>query len=153
MDKCLSDKALSALYTGDGGEADHRHLETCLNCVRRYRRIARDVETIVGALRQSAGREAGSHRRTHHARWRWGLAAAAVLVAFAIGRFTSFTPARSDSSPQIAAEMLSNDDAPVMEASAGSQLTTANFALYMEDLLTPDDPGPDLTLASDSGSD
>lgn len=149
MNECLNDKALVAFHTGDGCEADRHHLESCLSCVRRYRQLAQDLETIVCALKRPA-LAASVARRRGHSRWRWGLAAAAVLAAFAVGRFTSLAPASADRSSEVASVMPSAGNTPILEASAGSGFTTASYALYMEDLLTPDDPGPDLSLSSDS---
>src|SRR5262245_44318905 len=81
MKNCLSEKALLLLHDGEGSVAERAHLESCLNCARRYRLLADEIKEVVTILRQPPPPH--PPRRLLVDSWvRWSLAAALVAASF-----------------------------------------------------------------------
>src|SRR6516162_9847631 len=81
MKDCLSERTLLLLHDGEGSVAERAHLESCLNCARRYRLLADDIKEVVTILKQPPPTHAVPGPRMY-AWMRWSLAAAVVAVAF-----------------------------------------------------------------------
>jgi anti-sigma factor RsiW len=140
MDKCLSESALIAIFTGEGSPSQRRHLDSCLTCARRYRQLGSEMRTIVSVLKQPAPREQRIRPDSTAPVWRWSLAAAAVLAAFLCGRLT-IVPHGGGAALQMASQ--SQIEASYLDDADSIQ--PAAYAANMTDLLSPIDPGNDLT--------
>ena len=132
MKICLSEKTLLLLHDGVGSIAERAHLESCLNCARRYRLLVDDIKEVVTILKQPP--PAHASRRPLVDSWvRWSLAAALVAVAFLLGRMTtagvpggpSFH-ARAASSTRVASA-----DRPIASAKG----IAPTYALYLDSLI------------------
>jgi len=136
MKNCLSEKTLLLLHDGEGSAAERAHLESCLNCARRYRLLGDDIKDVVTILKQPPP--------THAARgpgmyaWvRWSVAAAVVAVAFVLGRMTtagvlggSSFHARATSGTRVASADRSI---------AGANSIAPTYALYIDNLIGSQD--------------
>src|SRR5262245_2599411 len=88
MKNCLSEKSLLLLHQGEGSVAERAHLESCLDCARRYRQLVDDIKEVVTILKQPPTTHAVRVPRMYA--WvRWSLAAAVVAIAFLLGRMTT----------------------------------------------------------------
>jgi len=136
MKICLSEKTLLLLHDGEGSAAERAHLESCLNCARRYRVLVDDIKEIVTILKQPPPPHAPRATLMHS--WvRWSLAAAVVAVAFLLGRMTtggvlggSSFHARATSGIRVASADRSI---------AGANSIAPTYALYIDNLIGSQD--------------
>jgi hypothetical protein len=136
MKNCLSEKTLLLLHDGEGSLAERAHLESCLNCARRYRLLVDDIKEVVTILKQPPPTRAS--RKPLVDSWvRWSLAAALVAVAFLLGRMTtagvpggSGFHARAASSTRVASA-----DRPI----AGVKGNAPTYALSIDNLIGSQD--------------
>jgi hypothetical protein len=134
MKNCLSERTLLLVHDGEGSLAERAHLESCLNCARRYRQIVDDIKEVVTILKQPPPTNASRAPRMHS--WvRWSLAAAVVALAFLLGRMTtagvlggSSFHARATSGTRVASA-----DRPSADANAPT------YALYIDSLIGSQD--------------
>jgi len=144
MERCLSENTLVLLHSGEGSETDRAHLESCLSCARRYRRLSNQLSTIVAVLKQSPPPPAPRYRFAY-SRLGWSLAAAAMALAFVCGRLTAFGVGNQGS---VIIEQSSEPDSveegepsiPWVEASNTGIATPASYGIYIEGLLAQDEP-------------
>jgi hypothetical protein len=136
MKNCLSEKTLLLLHDGEGSVAERAHLESCLNCARRYRLLADDIKEVVTILKQPPPTHAVPGPRMY-AWMRWSLAAAVVAVAFLLGRMTtagvlggSSFHARATSRTRLASA-----DRPI----AGANGIAPTYARYIDNLIDSQD--------------
>ena len=108
MKRCLSERTLWLVHERAAREQDTAHLEGCLDCSTRYRRLDEDLGEITRALRNHAsplGRAARRGRR------RWITAAAGVagfgLLAGGEAVLWRESKALVDPRPETTAEALS----------------------------------------------
>ncbi len=143
MERCLSDKTLLLFNGEEGSESDRAHLEICLSCARRYRRLANELGEIVAALKQPAP-PLIAPRRFSYSGLRWSLAAAAIVLAFLCGRLTNFgvnnqsrvsleQPSDSDSAGQVEPSIQ------WLEANNAGIDGPASYGLYIDDLMPQDE--------------
>ena len=136
MKNCLTERTLLLLHDGEGSGAERAHLESCLNCARRYRVLVDDIKEIVTILKQPPPPHAPRATLMHS--WvRWSLAAAVVAVAFLLGRMTTAGVLGSSSFRASAASGLG-------VASAGGPIAGAtgiapSYALYIDSLIGSQD--------------
>ena len=137
MKNCLSERTLLLLHDGEGSVAERAHLESCLNCARRYRLLVDDIKEVVTILKQPPPTHASRGPRMYS--WvRWSLAAAVVTVAFLLGRMTtagvlgssSFHAARAASGTRVGS---------ADRAIAGANGIAPSFALYIDSLISSQD--------------
>ncbi len=152
MERCLSEKALVLLHSGEGAESDRAHLESCLSCARRYRGLSDQLGTIVAALKQPPPPLIARHRFTYP-RLGWSLAAAAIVLAFVCGRLTAFDVGnQSAASLEQPSEPDSADQGepsiPWEEASNAGIATPVSYGLYIDDLLAQDEPDQNPVVAA-----
>jgi|SRR5581483_5736037 len=147
MGKCLSEKSLWSIHEGGGSEAEKAHLESCLGCARRYRALDDDLKRIVSALNSPRPPSAGIS--SFAGVLRWSLAAAIVISAFALGRFTiEVFPGASGS--QLAQESA-EPSAAAPYGSLASADVAATYALYLDDLVGARDEQDATQVAADDG--
>ena len=151
MKRCLSEKALLLLHSGEGSESDRAHLEGCLICARRYRQLAADLGEIIAALKRAAP-ESTIRERTTYSGLRWSWAMAAIVVAFLGGKIADFgvhhpsgvtvdTAAGADSAAQASPAV-----GPVVSNDGGDD-TPASYGLYADELISQEDNDQDLVAA------
>ena len=80
MKRCLSERTLWLIREGAAREQDAAHLEGCLDCTARYRRLDDDLGEITRALRDHPSPIGRAARRV---RRRW-ITAAAVVAGFGL---------------------------------------------------------------------
>ena len=148
MKNCLSERTLLLLHDGEGSVAQRAHLESCLNCARRYRLLVDDIKEVVTILKQPA--PTYTSRRPPGYFWvRWSLAAAIVAVAFLLGRMTTagvlggLSPhARAASGTRVAS---------AGRPPAGANGIAPGYALYIDSLIgSPEEADPGQTEVVDS---
>ena len=148
MKNCLSERSLLLLHDGDGSVAERAHLESCLDCARRYRQLVDDIKEVVTILKQPPPAAAPRAARMHS--WvRWSLAAAMVAVAFLLGRMTtagvlggSGFHARATSATRVAS---------ANRAVSGANGIAPTYALYVDSLIgSQDEAGPAQTEVVDA---
>jgi hypothetical protein len=143
MERCLSEEALLLVHGEEGSENDRAHLDGCLSCARRYRRLANELDEIVAALKQPPPSLTASRRFSYSGR-RWSLAAAAIILAFLCGRLTNFgvsnqsrvsleQPADPDSAGQVEPSIQ------WLEANNAGIAAPASYGLYIDDLIAQDE--------------
>jgi hypothetical protein len=155
MQRCLSEKALVLLHSDEGSESDRAHLETCLSCARRYRELSNELGTIVAALKQPPPPLIPRHRFAYP-RLGWSLAAAAIVLAFLCGRLTAFgVGSQSGVSFEPSSEPDSAEQVEPsiqwLEANNAGIAAPVSYGLYIDDLLTQDDPDQNPVIAAGSG--
>ena len=148
MNNCLSERTLLLLHDGEGSVAERAHLESCLNCARRYRLLVDDIKEVVTILKQPPPTHASPSRMYS---WvRWSLAAAVVTIAFLLGRMTtagvpggSSFHARAASGSRVAS---------ADRAIAGANGIAPIYALYLDSLIgSQDEADPGQTGVADAG--
>ncbi len=152
MERCLSEKALVLLHSGEGSQGDRAHVESCLSCARRYRALSDQLGTIVATLRQPQPAMLQG-RRFAYPRLGWSLAAAAVILAFVCGRLTAFGVGDQNA---VGLEQLSELDstdqgAPSVaweEASNAGIASPVSYGLYIDDLMAQDEPDQNPVVAA-----
>ncbi len=147
MERCLSEEALLLVHGEEGSENDRAHLDGCLSCARRYRRLANELDEIVAALKQPAPPLSASRRFSYSGR-RWSLAAAAIVLAFLCGRLTNFgvnnqsrVSLEQPSAPDSAGEV--EPSIQWLEASNAGIAAPASYGLYIDDLVAQDESDQD----------
>ena len=129
MKNCLNENTLQLLHDGEGSPEERAHLESCLNCARRYRQLADDIDDLISVLKQPPPPIA--RKAPVYSGLRWSLAAAAVMGAFLLGRMTTAGAFNSHlharSSDQLAKQQV---------ADAGVGPT---YGLYIENLIGQED--------------
>ena len=167
MKRCLSEKSLVLLHSGEGSASDRAHLEGCLSCTRRYRQLCSDLGEIVAALKQPAPALRPRRRFTYSVlRWPelgwsglgWSLAAAVIVLAFVCGRITSRSVAdRGLAGPAESMEADSAEQAdPFIQtamANGPAINTPGYYGLYIDDLMTQDEPDQNLAVVDEADSD
>jgi hypothetical protein len=148
MRDCLNEKTLLLLYDGEGSPEDREHVDSCLNCARRYRQLGDDLKHIVSALKQAPPRKlavAAAPRR-----WvRWSMAAAAVGLAFLVGRVTT---ARMYAGSELYAQQQQGRHVAALDQEYTARDETATtYGLYVDTLiLLPDETEQEQTIADES---
>jgi hypothetical protein len=150
MKNCLSERTLLLVHDGEGSVAERAHLESCLNCARRYRLLVDDIKEVVTILKQPPPTH--SSRRPQTYSWvRWSLATAVVAVAFLLGRMTTARVLSGGSSfhaRAASATRLASAD----RAIAGANGIAPTYALYIDSLIgSQDEADPGQTEVVDSG--
>jgi hypothetical protein len=92
--KCLSERELTAVALGDGDRDARQHVARCAACDARRRDIARDLARLRTVLGEAP--PAIEPARAFGIRWTAVAAAAAVVLAVALGRHGSTPPAPPD---------------------------------------------------------
>jgi hypothetical protein len=149
MKRCLNEKELVTLHAGVDDSSEARiHLESCLNCARRYRDLQGEMETLIAVLRQPRPYSIRPRSLTSAIPWSrglgWSLAASAIVAAFVFGRVTGagtqdtvirahFSPAPTgvSSSPQTSSAQVAMADGDGVAAPAA-------YGLYIDDLMGSD---------------
>jgi hypothetical protein len=154
MKRCLDDQGLVACHAGDGSEADHEHLESCLGCARKYRELQGDLATLISALRQPPLTSRAAAAATRTAAWprglRLALAASVVIAAFAGGRITGLTTPEAVIRP-VAVRTAGGDQIAMADnVGAGSP---AGYGLYIDDLIGFEGSDQDQQGADQDGGD
>jgi hypothetical protein len=148
MKDCLSERTLLLVQDGEGSAAERAHLESCLNCARRYRLLADDIKAVVTILKQPP--PAHASRRPLVSSWvRWSLAAAVVAVAFLLGRMTTAGVLGGSSfhARAAASTRVPTADRP----SAGGTGVAPTYALYIDSLIgSTDEADPGQMAATDT---
>ena len=122
---CLSERRLVDLHTGDGTEADRRHISECADCGTRLRALARDLGRIDTILHETPPRQAAAPRLA----WRVvPLALAAVLALIVMRNRVEQVPVVSNSDDTLAladevADAFADDVASDDEPATGSTCT------------------------------
>jgi hypothetical protein len=133
MKNCLSEKTLLLLHDGEGSEADRAHLESCLSCARRFRKLTDDIKEVVSILKQTPLPMA--HRAPLYAGLRWSFAAAIVLSAFLLGRMTTAGAFgfgfHSSAQP--------NNQIALADQGAGDRSIGSAYGLYIDGLIGQED--------------
>lgn len=94
MRRCLRERALLDILSGDGTAAQYAHLRLCADCAERYDALSDDVQAISGALVQtSPPPRAASHVPRALLRWVPLGAVAAVLLAVGVAATLLRAPA------------------------------------------------------------
>ena len=148
MKNCLSERSLLLLHDGEGSVAERAHLESCLDCARRYRQLVDDIKEVVTILKQPPPAPAPRAARMHS--WvRWSLAAAMVAVAFLLGRMTTagvLGGSRFDARATSATRAASAN-----RAVTGANVIAPTYALYVDSLIgSQDEADPGQTEAVDA---
>ncbi|HKN00444.1 MAG TPA: hypothetical protein VJX23_07995 [Candidatus Binataceae bacterium] len=150
MKTCLDEKSLLSLHDGEGARADRSHLESCLDCARRYRRLTDDLKEIVAALKQPAP-PAARRNPLAYSGLQWSLAAGIVAIAFLFGRMTTAGTRRTGSiaaAPQ-SSEQLASSQPPALGDSAAS--AAASYGLYIDSLFEQqEEPDQNLVATEDT---
>ncbi|MGO9606700.1 MAG: hypothetical protein ACLQAT_25485 [Candidatus Binataceae bacterium] len=136
MKTCLDEKSLLSLHDGEGARADRTHLESCLDCARRYRQLTDDLKDIVTVLTQSPPPAARRHSLAHSG-LQWSLAAAIVAAAFLFGRMTTAGThiAGVGDAPKASEQLASSSaQAPAIDSTASG---AASYGLYIDSLFEP----------------
>ena len=151
MRRCLSEKTLVLLHSGEGAANDRAHLEGCLSCTRRYRQLSSDLGEIVTALKQPAP-ASNVQRRFTYSGLRWSLAAAAIVLAFVGGRLT--VPGMTEQDLAGAEQAWDPDSSGQIEPAMQSGLANGSaihapgsYGLHIDNLLTQDEPDQNLVVA------
>ncbi len=155
MERCLSEEALLLVHGEEGSESERAHLDGCLSCARRYRRLAHEHDEIVAALKQPAPPLTASRRFSYSGR-RWSLAAAAIVLAFLCGRLTNFGVSNPSS---VSLEQPSDPDSAGqveqsiqwLEANNAGIAAPASYGLYIDDLMGQDESDQNLVAAEVNG--
>ncbi len=155
MERCLSDKTLLLLHGEEGSESDRAHLESCLSCARRYRRLADELGEIVAVLKQPAPPLTARHRSMYSG-LRWSLAAAAIVLAFLCGRLTNFGLSNQS---RVSLEQLADPDSAEqvepsiqwLEANNAGIAAPASYGLYLDDLMAQDESDQNPVAAEANG--
>ncbi len=154
MRRCLSEKTLVLLHSGEGAANDRAHLECCLSCARRYRQLSSELGEIVTALKQPAPASSARRRFTYsglpYSGLRWSLAAAAIVLAFVGGRLT--VPGVADQDLVGAEQAWDPDSSGQLEPAIQSVLANGihapgSYGLYIDNLLTQDESDQNLVVA------
>lgn len=137
MKDCLSERTLLLMHDGEGSAAERAHLESCLNCARRYRRLVDDIKEVVTILKQPP--PAHASRMSPLYSWaRWSLAAGIVAASFLLGRMTTAGVLGRGSSFHASAATsarVASADRPV----GGATGLAPNYALYIDSLIGSQD--------------
>jgi hypothetical protein len=123
--KCLSERELTAVALGDGDRDAREHVARCAACDGRRQRIARELERLRTVLREAP--PAVEPARALGIRWTAVAAAAAFVLAVALGRHGSMPPpARDDGSALVLLDEVSDTmlDAASLETSAPAVATS-----------------------------
>jgi hypothetical protein len=140
MKNCLSERTLLLLHDGEGSVAERAHLESCLNCARRYRVLVDDIKEVVTILKQPP--PTYTSRKPPVYSWvRWSLAAAVIAVAFLLGRMTTAGVLQGFSLHARAASgtRVASADHPI----AGANGIAPTYALYIDSLIgSPEEADP-----------
>ena len=131
MKNCLNEKTLLLLHDGEGSAEERAHLESCLNCARRYRQLTDDIKDVVSILKQPPPPMV--RKPAAYSGLRWSLAAGVVMGAFLLGRMTTAgmlgSHATARSSQQLAAAPQQ-----ASETSVGP-----SYGLYIDNLIGQED--------------
>ena len=149
MKNCLSERTLLLLHDGEGSVAERAHLESCLNCARRYRLLADDIKEVVTILKQPPPTHTSRSPRMYSP-VRWSLAAAVVAAAFLLGRMTTAGVLAGSSFHARAASgtRVASADRAIM----GANGIAPTYALYIDSLIgSQDEADPGQTEVVDSG--
>ena len=108
MKRCLSERAVWLAHEGAARKRDLAHLESCLDCAARYRRLEADLGEITQALRDHVSPTGRAARRAPR---RW-LAAAAIVAGIGLlagGEAVLWLESKAlvDPRPETTAEALS----------------------------------------------
>lgn len=131
MKNCLNEDTLQLLHDGEGSSEERAHLESCLNCARRFRLLADDIDDVISVLKQPPPPTA--RKSPAYSGLRWSLAAAVVMGAFLLGRMTTagtlnfHLHARSS-------DQLASAKQQVAQAGVGP-----SYGLYIENLIGQED--------------
>ena len=83
MRGCLRDRTLLSLYEGGGRHVHRAHLQACVACATRYRKLVHDLQVLRQVLREPPPRPALPQRPLAlRIRWKPVAAALAVTLAF-----------------------------------------------------------------------
>src|SRR5215472_3515571 len=148
MKNCLSERSLLLLHDGEGSVAERAHLESCLDCARRYRQLVDDIKEVVTILKQPPPTHTSYGPRMYS--WvRWSLAAAVVAVAFLLGRMTTAGVLGNSSFHTRAAS--GTQVASAGRPPAGANGIAPGYALYIDSLIgSPEEADPGQTEVVDS---
>jgi hypothetical protein len=162
MKRCLEDKELVNVHAGDGSREDRIHLESCLNCARRYRDLQGDLEAVIAVLRQPRPHALRPRSLTSTTFWPrglgWSLAAMAIVAAFVCGRVTGASTPGETNRARFSPIVTS---APASPLTSGTQVAMADgkgigapaaYGLYIDDLMGSDAGDQGLT-ADEQGTD
>lgn len=150
MKHCLNEKTLLALHGGEGSTEERVHVESCLNCARRYRQLADDLKDIVSVLKQAPPPPQTARRSLAGTGWRWSLAAAIAGLAFLLGRMTTagiLGVPRFHPAAEPAAQVASVDQEL---ADAGDATIGSTYALYVDNLITQEDESDSSQVTEDT---
>ena len=131
MKNCLNEKTLLLLHDGEGSAEERAHLESCLNCARRYRQLADDLDDVISVLKQPPPPMA--RKAPVYSGLRWSLAAAVVMGAFLVGRMTTAGTPGSRISVRSSSQLASAQQ-PTGEVAVGP-----TYGLYIENLFGQED--------------
>jgi hypothetical protein len=148
MKDCLSERTLLLMHDGEGSAAERAHLESCLNCARRYRLLVEDIKEVVAILKQSP--PAHTSRTPPLYSWvRWSLAAGLVAASFLLGRMTTAGVLGGGSSFHAGAA-TSARVASAQRPIAGRTGIAPTYALYIDSLIgSQDEADPGQMTAAD----
>jgi hypothetical protein len=125
------------MHDGEGSAAERAHLESCLCCARRYRRLVDDIKEVVTILKQPPPAHA-SRMSTPYSWARWSLAAGIVAASFLLGRMTTAGVLGGGSSFHASAATsarVASADRPIVAATG----IAPTYALYIDSLIGSQD--------------
>jgi hypothetical protein len=133
MKRCLSERGLLRVSTGEGASAEQIHLWLCADCAERYDALTNDLQAIGDVLVQAPPRGLMTSRAaTVLVRWVPAAAAAMVLLGVGLAVTRLLTPA------------------PVQVAAARSETVSAFAADVSEALFATDDTSDGAQIAFDA---
>ena len=140
MKDCLSERTLLLMHDGEGSAAERAHLESCLNCARRYRRLVDDINEVVTILKQPPPPPGHASRTPALYSWaRWSLAARIVAASFLLGRMTTAGVLLGGGSSFHVSAATSARVASANRPVGGATGLAPNYALYIDSLIGSQD--------------
>ena len=133
MKNCLNERTLMSLHDGEGSAEERAHVESCLNCARRYRQLTDDIKDVVTILRQAPSLSV-ARKPAAYPGLRWSLAAGLVMGAFLLGRMTTAGTLRLSHGGNMRPDQVASAAQGPGQAGVGS-----GYGLYIESLIGQED--------------
>jgi hypothetical protein len=140
MKNCLNERTLLLLHDGEGSVEERAHIESCLNCARRYRQLTDEIKDVVSILKHT--HPPVTRKPAALSPLRWSLAAGLVMGAFLLGRMTTAGMLRSGVSANSSQQVAS------AQPQAGDTAVGPAYGLYIDNLIGPDDDADGTQVAA-----
>ena len=135
MNRCLSERSLVELYSGDGTWAERAHLRLCADCAERYDVVIDDLKAISDILAQAPSLvPARSRVAMVFVGWLPAAVAAAMLfaVGLAVTRRLTPTPVQMTARPGNVSAFADDVSAALFASNDTSSLQGAFAVPYLE---------------------